>query len=195
MIPLQSFAYNGCYASLFGGIQNLYDDDLRFPGGVFATEGWDWGWDLGLAYGFAMDSGWRVEAEASYHKNKASWVSSGGAWAATNGSASTWNLMANLYYDFHIPCAELIPYVGGGAGPMRVRMNNNFPGAFAFDDSTWVFGYQLIGGVAYPYCPNIDLFLELRYIGCSEPNFGSSIGSVDAEYEATALNLGIMYGF
>ncbi len=133
-------------------------------------------WDPGFAgvmnvgYGFA--GGLRTELEAFYRTTDAS---KGQAFnrPAAAGTAGSYGLMANAYWDFRIggPNPPVIPYVGGGLGYSWTEWSgvNGRTGNATLDiggtDGAWA--YQGIVGLAFPIpaVPGLAITAEYRYFG------------------------------
>lgn len=151
----------------------------------------------------SIDSDWSGSAGIGYHFND--WLRSDVTFEYSkgdfNGRSSTlcstgacdvdqdfkaWGFMANGYVDLGT-FAGFTPYVGAGAGVMRVDWKSFTPdcvgavacGATSHDgEESWRFAYQLSAGVAYNITQNLKLDLGYRYFDVADGDmFHFSSGS------------------
>ncbi|MBR0659241.1 OmpA family protein [Neoroseomonas oryzicola] len=145
--------------------------NLSTPSDYFQRK-WDPGFAGVLNVGYGLIGGLRGELEAFYRVNDAA---SGLAFnrPATGGTANSYGLMANVYYDLAIGGANpvAIPYIGGGLGYAWTDWSSvgGRAGSAALNidgsDGTWA--YQAIAGVAFPIpaVPGLAITAEYRYFG------------------------------
>jgi OOP family OmpA-OmpF porin len=80
-----------------------------------------------------------------------------------SGDVETLALGGNLLFDFHLS-GEITPYVGLGAGMVRVSLDDVTPvGGSTVDDSATVPYLQGIAGAAYAINDRLTLFGDLRF--------------------------------
>ena len=72
-------------------------------------------WMGGAGLGYATQNGFRLEGELSHRNNDWGPVALDAFETNAAGSASSWALMGNLYYDFNRG-GRFQPYVGAGVG-------------------------------------------------------------------------------
>jgi opacity protein-like surface antigen len=184
---------SGFYITALGGANFLEGTDGRFTNlglngtSLVAHFDPDTGFLIGGAVGLDLDAwlqGLKAELEMSYRRNDV-----GGRWSLTNNlslnalaftsgdisaNASTFALMANIWYEFNIG-SRFKPYVGGGAGWARSSVdgrfirdgevaplvNNNLFGGFSLESSG--FAYQLGAGITSEVMPGVSLGLGYRF--------------------------------
>jgi opacity protein-like surface antigen len=80
--------------------------------------------------------------------------------------------MTNVLYDFSTGW-PIMPHIGVGIGAMNVFDGLKIPSrALVFNDSSWQFAYQAIGGLRYDTNPVLTLDLDYRYLATTESTFG-----------------------
>ena len=190
-------ARQGWYTSLGGGLNVLRDSDIK--GGGFETKG---EFDNGFVVNGALGYQWghlRAEGELGYRRNSLDKFSTLGS---GDGHATSFDLMANGYYDF-LPYSKLDPYIGVGVGVARVNYTN-LAGAgtgVVLDDSDTQFAYQGIVGVRYLVAPQWDLGAEYRYFATLDPHVTTTAATappsanVAAPYGNHSFMLGLTYHF
>jgi opacity protein-like surface antigen len=128
---------------------------------------YDTGFFGAIDLGYRWCNGFHLEAEVAYiynkdkkHNNYYSFNSS------HRRHRDVWAGMVNGLYEFDT-CWGVEPYVGIGLGYAHVKhgINNDFSYAYSGrrHASHNSFAYQVIAGVAYPICDNIDLAVEYRF--------------------------------
>ena len=178
-------ASSDLYISVFGGANFLQDQFVsRFvnPSSFTTiTTDPDMGFVLGGAVGINLDNwqkGLRGEVEVSYRRHDVgghwSYSSYGGTTGPIDGNASTFAVMANVWYD--IDCGwKLKPYIGGGAGWARSKfevalLTSSGTSAYAtMHGDHEGFAWQLGLGFNYEVAPDVDVGLGYRYF--HGPNF------------------------
>ena len=176
--------------------------DLNDPRCARGQDQWESSFDLdegpllGLNAGYAW-RGLRPEVEYFYRQHAGESVSgqniSGNKqveFVETGeriSDVSGHQFFGNVYYDFRNTGSKLIPYIGGGMGLMRARMdysakwqrnpdrgviedfgrNPNAAGTLTSEDerlSDTLWGYQLIAGADYPLTERVFLGVKVRYV-------------------------------
>jgi len=144
---------------------------------------YDSGFNAGVRAGYLWGP-WRFEGEYSYRNNNVSnsrtaTGPNGSAFLASDGSAHSNAIMANVLYDFTFGW-PITPHIGGGLGGINVdrsiggtgtatcpngntvTFTTNTPSA-----NTWRFGYQAIAGLRYFINPALALDVDYRYVATS----------------------------
>lgn len=217
------------YSSTFTRIyQRKYTGHWRsgFDGG---------GWAIGAAVGFDLANAVRAELEVAYRggfdvENHAYIDAYANMWSGTfwhtggfigssstqistrlridtEGHASAWSLMANLWYDFALPNTKVTPFIGGGLGAANLTLESSarlagtiqtYSGStrtlsFAsnFDEHAWVFAYQFGAGLAYDLSNGATLSAQYRYFGTAEANFGPT----ELQVESHNFLIGLSFQF
>jgi OmpA-OmpF porin, OOP family len=184
----QAQAASDMYVSVFGGA-NFLEGLSDVEAGTNNITGFDIDPDTGFVIGGAIGTslsnwakGLSVELEASYRRNDI-----GGRWftdadvppttdttaGPIDGNASTFAIMANLWYEFDVG-SKVKPYVGGGVGWARTRYEagarittENGSPTTGFYGSTLQqnsgFAWQLGLGFNYEVAPDVDLGIGYRY--------------------------------
>lgn len=127
------------------------------------------GYLVGGDIGYRWDNGFRVEGEVSYRHDK----NHGHRSNRNNKAHKATAFLANALYQFDIDCFPVDFYVGGGLGWVNTHHNHRNH----HDGKNNGFAWQLIAGIAYPICENLDLDLEYRFFDESKSKFYNS--SVD----------------
>ncbi len=127
------------------------------------------GYLFGGDIGYRWENGFRLEGEVSYRHDKNKGHHSHHNKKAHKATA----FMANGLYQFDIDCFPIDIYFGGGLGWVNTHHNHDRH----HDGKKNGFAWQLIAGIAYPICENLDLDLEYRFFDESKSKFNNS--SVD----------------
>lgn len=153
------------------------------------------GFSGGLGIGYRLNDFLRTDVTARYGKSDVGFGATIGpefdprfsncagysCSAIDAGEATTWDLMANAYVDLGT-FAGLTPYVGAGAGAVRVEYEGagfncspfapsslcTSPVATGADD--WRFAYALSAGVGFNVSRNLTLDLGYRYLNVEGGN-------------------------
>ena len=170
--------------------------------------------------GWGFGNGLRAEVEGNYRQNGVSKVRFLGLPAETGGTARSYGVMGNLFYDFDpgflgIGPSIAQPYLGVGAGYVWTqydRLRASASGLSAtLNDTDGRFAFQGIAGVAVPLTGlgvrGLSLTAEYRFLGTLQPRVGADlrVGGSDGpvilnrrfdsgNYNHSAL-LGIRYAF
>lgn len=169
------------------------------------------GFIIGGAIGTELTNwakGLRVELEAAYRRNDVdgAFFLTGDSGSSTSGiiegNASTFSVMANVWYDIDVG-SKIRPYVGGGVGWARsnlelVFVDNTSRTSTDQDDSSG-FTWQLGLGFNYAVAPNVDVGLGYRFQ--MAPRFDdiqnsifhnhANVDSIDNENHSVLVNLTI----
>ncbi|MBU0724994.1 MAG: OmpA family protein [Alphaproteobacteria bacterium] len=173
----------------FGLGGNFLEDSDISGSGVNTDAEFDWGPMGAATLGYSF-GGPRLELEFSYRVNDVDKV--GGA--NGGGEARAGALMVNALYDFHF--GGFKPYIGVGIGGASVKFDGVGPVAgSSVNDSDIVLAYQGIAGVGYALSPQLDLFADYRYFATEDSSFNGPTGSVDGEYSAHTVMVGVRYFF
>jgi len=153
------------------------------------------GYIVGGAIGYAWTNGFRLEAELMRRANDPDTIGIAGARRDAEGEVTSDAAMGNLLYDFRLGSFPLEPYVGVGAGAVRVRTENvRINGGPFSDDRDTVFGVQGIAGVSYAFTPRVRLTLDYRYLYAPDVEF-SSPTKFDTDYRSHAVTAGFRFDF
>ena len=170
--------------------------------------------------GWGFGNGLRAELEGNYRQNGVGKVRFLGLPAETGGTARSYGVMANVFYDFDpgffgLGPSVVQPYLGVGAGYVWTqydRLRASAAGlSVTLDDTDGRFAFQGIAGVAVPLtwlgARGLTLTAEYRFLGTERPRVGADlrIGGTNgpvalrqnfdtANFNHSAL-LGIRYAF
>lgn len=203
---------DGLYISVFGGANFQPDQSARTTdtGWLVSTDA-DTGFVIGGAIGTSLDNwakGLRVEAEVSYRRNDVggNWTSStGDTGGFVDGNASTFAIMANVWYDIDIG-NKVRPYIGGGVGWGRARLDQGLFTTFTSSGATTGirdvsditnsgFAWQLGLGINYEVAPDVDVGLGYRYFnGPNQIGFSISDGIAKIENDDHAVQINLTVG-
>ena len=127
------------------------------------------GYNVGVRGGYQLGP-WRFEEEYSHRRNGvAEYDESAGA---VSGNRHTNSIMTNVIYDLSTGW-PITPHIGVGIGAMNVFDGLKVPSrGLVFNDSSWQFAYQAIGGLRYDINPVLTLDLDYRYLATTESTFG-----------------------
>ncbi len=185
------------YVKGFGGATFLQDSDVDlFSGGSRVARGdieFDTGYTAGAAVGADLSPNFALELEYAYRRADVDRFRVEGT-DLDGGSGRSDSFMLNALYSFDGLGAtgQWRPYVGGGVGTTRIRID--------VEDDTyerdWVLGYQLIGGVAYDITPNWSLNGEVRWFAAEGGRYSIGGGeSAKADWETVDVLVGASYRF
>ena len=130
------------------------------------------------------------------------------------GTINQLSFHGNLWYDINQAAlldGRLVPYIGGGFSANRVNValhheySNDIPDALSdwgtLDDTDWVWGYMLGGGLFYAVTDSVRVDLGYRFQDQRNAEFATAIpqGSVvkvkSLKYHAAVFVLGIRLHF
>ena len=145
--------------------------------GIETTQHFKDGFNIGARAGYEWGP-WRLEEEFSFRQNGIGSVAIRGANFNTTGNRDTYAFMTNLIYDFTFGW-PVTPHIGGGIGAVNLHDSWGIPGIGNLaSSSTWVFGYQGIAGIRYNINPALAFDLDYRYLGTTDPTFGTRFANV-----------------
>jgi len=202
----------GLYFELRGGGVLLDDADNSGPGltgDIVVESGFDTGYVVDGAIGYAHASGLRGEIALGYRSNDIDSLTiaddgglggflglgslDGLSTSAVSGDARMISLMANGYYDFDLG-GGLRPFLGAGVGAGFVSVDASLLGLKLVDDSDTVFAYQGLAGIGYEVTPAVSVSLLYSYFATTDPSFTDVLGgSFDSEYSSHSFMLGIRF--
>jgi len=190
----QAQPVEGFYVGAGAGLNWLQDQTFSGTGGT--TVSFDMGYGGVISLGWGFGNGIRAEIEGSYRQNDVDQV----ARTAGRGSARSYGVMGNAFYDFHGLLAGIVPYVGVGAGYMWHEHENAGVGSFRSNGSDARFAYQAIAGVAFPIgeVPGLAITAEYRYMATLEqsiPNNFSPFNRSNVTPQNHSVFLGVRYAF
>jgi opacity protein-like surface antigen len=184
---------DGLYLGLRGGWSTAESANLNGPG--LGDIEYSNGYIVGGAVGYAWANGLRLEAELTRRSNDPDAIGIAGSNRSAEGEVTADAAMANLLYDFKLGSFPLEPYVGVGAGAVRVRTDDVRVANVPFsDDRDTVFGVQGIAGVSYAFTPRIRLTLDYRYMYAPDVEFSSGT-RFDTNYRSQAVTAGFRFDF
>jgi len=129
----------------------------------------DTGFFGAIDLGYRWCSGFHLQAEVAYLYNdhKKNRRHSGdvlGSGRRHRGHRDVWAAMVNVLYDINL-CWCVEPYVGVGIGYAHVRneRHDRFFERRHDRKNDNQFAWQVIAGLAYPICDNIDVAVEYRF--------------------------------
>lgn len=185
----------GGYVAFGAGYKLLRDSNLENAGGTpSGSLNMKNGFAGILATGRRWPIGLRGELEANYHRNAIDQLNGPGfGYTAANkvsGRMTTYAIMANGYYDFSLDLLDgrLTPYVGGGIGYSRVKLDFDGATTSQMDD---VYAYQAMTGAEYILWPGMALKGEYRYFATKDPDFGRTTAS----HKSHVLGIGAIFDF
>jgi opacity protein-like surface antigen len=175
----------GPYASVFGGINFLHDNDFQIGSSDPSLTGFsalpakmffDPGGTVGAAVGYDWGS-FAAEAELSGRRGTFDREVMPFGTIPLDGHYDAVSLMANAYYRFHNE-TRFIPYVGAGAGVAFLSAKVTPAGQPTLEISDTRAAFQAIAGVAIPLGERAELGVEYRYFTTDRPSYAISLGSV-----------------
>lgn len=187
------------YVSMFAGGSSPRDVLTVYYGTNYAVD-FDSGYVLGLTAGRHIGENWRIEAELSYARYKASEYTYGGPGPANpaEGPLSATYLMLNGWRDIAIrPRTEA--YFGGGIGIADVTADTYFGGdVFGYGPGETGLALQLGMGVNYQLSDRGSVDFGYRYRQVNGIDFDDSDGSgiyEDGDLKTHSLQIGYRYRF
>ena len=175
-----------------GGVgASIAGDDNANTANTSTKLDYDWDWAGLGTVGYGFGSGFRIEAELSQRNSDVDSV----AGAAGTGSMDATALMANLVYDIDTGLG-LKPYLGFGAGAVRLDAGTTAIAGSTLDDRDTVFGAQGILGLGYAVTSQLDLFGQYNYLRTADADMRLANGNaVSVGYDSHALFVGLRYSF
>ncbi len=167
------------------------------PNGFGDTQDLGYGLIGQVGYGFGPI---RLEGELGYRSNGIDQVHGNGQSTAGRGDLAAFDVMGNVYYDFHTG-SRLTPYLGVGIGGVDVNADKirTTSGVALSNSDSFVFGYQGIAGMSYAVNDTLSLKADYRYLRTvdatlkEDPSIGGA--SVKGAYAAHSILVGFTYHF
>ena len=160
----------------------------------------DWGWTVGIYFGWRFCSGLRIEGDVAYRecdidKMRLYDGSSVSLTHADDSEITTVSYLVNFIKDCTVDICGCCwrPYFGAGFGVANFKLQfDELGGSFHVDDNSTRFAYQLIIGLAYPWCEG-DLGVEYRYFSTSQPEFDIPDAQLDIRNWTSAHAIVVSY--
>lgn len=219
LVPAAAQAGEGWYLGLEGGANFLRDQTFRIYNAtgllVSATDGtavsevnFDTGYVAGLAGGYAFNSGLRLELEAAHRDNDFGSITLANGQPSQRNSGHEYADLAavNVWYDL-FPAGRVHPYIGGGAGALRVAVRNpgvdNLglfqDGSGLRSDFDLVFAWQAGAGLRFDLTRHWTASVDYRYLRSNVGHFDLLANNPDSHvrsrYESHAALFSIRYHF
>ncbi|MBV9829868.1 MAG: OmpA family protein [Alphaproteobacteria bacterium] len=135
----------------------------------------------------------RFEEEFNFRQNGESTF---GPFKAT-GNRNAYAFMTNAIYDFTFGW-PVTPHIGVGIGAVELHDGAGIKGIGTVGRGTdWQFGYQAIAGVRYNINPSLAFDVDYRYLGTTDPSFGTFGGAkYTSEYSSHSVvaSLSVRFG-
>ncbi len=183
------------YATLHGGanfVPNMDIDGDGIDGEASLDPGFIAGGALGYRIGFGDGFSADVEGQFDYRLNDADEFTASGFAANSGGEVQSFAWMANAWLNWQIGDSGFVPYAGGGFGGVHIDIKDARIGGVEFgNESDFVLGGQLGGGLAYQLGDHLAVSLDYRYLLTEDTKFQE----LDVEYESHSVMLGIKYLF
>ncbi|WP_193370284.1 outer membrane protein [Pelagibius marinus] len=195
LLAVSSAANAQIYAGLHGGGNFLQDSDVDGSGinGKGETDaGFVAGGVLGYRFGVTDNLSVDVEGEFSYRYNDVDQFSASGFSANSGGYVQSFIWMANGWLNWQIGDSGFMPYAGGGFGGVHIDIKDAAIAGVRFgNDSDFVIGGQLGGGLGYQIDEHFAVSLDYRFLITDDANFQG----LDVEYQSHSVMAGIKYLF
>ncbi|HEY8371031.1 MAG TPA: outer membrane beta-barrel protein [Thermodesulfobacteriota bacterium] len=176
------------YFALSGYFLGLTGTELRdvTAGGIERDIEADDGWGAGLAIGYRIGLGLRLEGEAVYRHNQVDIQRVFLSQPDVGGGVRSVGLMANAYFEPELRF-PINPYIGAGIGGANVGLDAN---GLDIDEDDWVLAYQALAGAALKL-GTVDFILGYRYFATDDPAFRGT----EIEYRTHNLEVGLRINF
>lgn len=196
--------YGTAYVGLRGSYVWTDDGQTRsdptpLTGGLYDfDEAYDDGYAAGLEIGWVVANDFRISVEGEYRHADIGDVTIVrddtavpvlpalppppypiGTVVDAGGDAEMGTAMVNLFYDFNMLDPSFVPYIGAGLGAAYIDYaitDPNFSTTFQGEDTTWVFSYQLMAGVAFPIGDGMSMSLGYKYFRTEDFTYVNSFG-------------------
>ncbi len=146
--------------------------------------------NLSVAAGRNISDRSRVELELSHRKADLDQLTIDGTGSFDlTGDLKTTTAMVNGYYDL-IGGKKFSPYVSAGLGFAK-HDGEIVAGGISVNEDDTVLAYQVGAGASYDIASRTALFGGYRYAGTADPEFGT----LDADYDAHEVRVGVRYDF
>lgn len=195
LVNSMAHAVEGWYFGAGAGGSYLVNSDLVDPADVLVAHGtearYDTGINAGRYLGYDFGNNLRIEGEVGFRNNGTGEVTVLGGGLPADGDAGTFNLKANLFYDFDIG-RTWKPYVGGGVG-LAVTTPDEANDPVGDDDAT--FAYQVGAGIGFEVSPSVTLSLDYDFLATDNPGFSESSVSLESEDFNHSVGVRLRFGF
>jgi opacity protein-like surface antigen len=162
------------------GVDAEASADPGFAAGAVA------GYRLGLDQNLSLD----LEGEFTYRQNDIDQFSAAGFAAEAGGEIRSFAWMANAWLNWQIGDSGFAPYVGGGFGGVHIDINDGEVAGIALDEeSDFVIGGQLGGGLGYQLDEHLVLSVDYRFLITDDADFQG----LDVSYQSHSVLLGVAY--
>ena len=171
----------GPYASLSAGGNFAQDQVLTDSTNAKATIGYDSGYSVGGAFGWAYGNGLRAEGEINYRNNSVDlYKFTGAATTKGKGTVDALSFMVNGYYDAPVSMGSIHPYIGGGLGTALIEASGlkNANGNLGTESQDAYFAFQAMTGLEYSVSDRLKMDLEYRYFNAPNASFNDTATSV-----------------
>lgn len=185
---------DGVYGSLKGGA--TWQDDQSYDGaGLTGVETkFDRG-RIGTAAIGVRSGPMRYELEGVHSESDVKSQNAGGGSVTGGGKSRLTAGMANVYVDLGT-YVGVKPYIGGGAGYGRVKVDNyTVGGVTAVNGKDDVLAYQGMAGVSYDITPKLAVTGEYRYVGTNDATVDGPFGPSKVSYDSNNVLVGLRYTF
>ncbi len=109
-------------------------------------------------------------------------------------SLSSYNFMANGYYDFGT--GPIKPFVGAGIGFSINQLENEWIGFGSSKENHTKFAWQVMAGINFAVNDNMNLELSYRYFQMDDYKLGvDTSGRIDADIVSNEFLVGLSYKF
>ena len=183
------------YVGAHGGANFVPDSDID-GSGVDAEAKLDAGFAVGgvLGYRFDLQQGVSVDVEGAfaYRQNDIDEISAVGFPVNAGGEIISYAWMANAWLNWQIGDSGFVPYVGGGFGGVHIDIKDAEVAGIALgNESDFVIGGQLGGGLAYQFDEHVAVSLDYRFLITEDARFQD----LDVAYQTHAVMIGLKYLF
>lgn len=223
-----AYANKGPYIGLGAGVNQADDQDYEFAGyrtalvqtpavvefPLIANDGpgesyeYKKGYLAGAFVGYSFENGLRPEFEISYRRDRPSDITTpaGGDLSTKGMKLSNTSAFINLWYDF-FPSWSIHPYLGGGGGVLRSKVNNYKDTQLPVQSSTEptrqgddaTLTYQFGGGLRWDLTDSLTAGIDYRYVKADTGKFyvyrQQKETHFDSDYAAQSLMVSLNYYF
>lgn len=151
----------GVYAKVLGGANFLENTSFFRNKSTHQT-----GYLISGSLGYSLGCGFSLEAEYAYRRNDIRRIHLyGEGGSSKHGHFQTSSYMGNLFWQLPLSwctCWNIQPYFGAGAG-YDLQQMHAVNSRVIFNQKWKGFSWQLMTGLAYPICCNMEIDLEYRF--------------------------------
>ncbi len=117
--------------------------------------------------------------------------------AQGSGDVRSLAIGGDLFADFHVPAFQFTPYLGLGAGVIRVDLDSVNPvGGSTLDDSATVPYVEAVAGISYDLNERLSVFGDLRYRASQRLDLTTQAGgAVSPDYSDRRFMVGLRWRF